>query len=225
MTLAHYTNKAPKQLSAVLKHEAAFGMSRTIGTVLAGSGAPRVILLGAVCAAQLFGTPAIDNTGNTGTGALGSLTLGAKAKAGDYVVTCVAEAAGGGRFQVVDPDGYALPDAVVGAAYVHPQLNFTIADGDPDFVVGDAFTITVPAGTGKVVALAPGAVDGTQRVFGIALEQITAPDGADKDGQFLARDGVVADTELAWPDGITSDQKSAALAELAAANIQVRTAG
>jgi hypothetical protein len=84
--------------------------------------------------------------GIVGDGAIGTLSAGANAKVGTYVVKCIAEAVDGGRFSVVDPEGYMLNDALVGVAY-SGAVNFTIAAGDTDFDVGDSFEVIVAAGT------------------------------------------------------------------------------
>jgi hypothetical protein len=65
--------------------------------------------------------------------------------AGDEFVVTVVDSvpANGGVFSVVDPDGVALANATVGAAYNGAHIKFTIADGATDFVVGDGFNVTV----------------------------------------------------------------------------------
>lgn len=60
--------------------------------------------------------------------------------------------ANGGVFSVVDPDGIALPDATVGTPYVGDHILFTIADGSPDFIIGDGFDVTVAVTSGTALA-------------------------------------------------------------------------
>jgi hypothetical protein len=153
--------------------------------------------------------------GNTGTGAVTGLALGELAEVGVYRLTCAAAAAGAGVFHVISPSGLRLEDATVGVAYDSPHLAFVLGDGAPDFVVGDAFTITVPEGSGKCKVLDPAAVDGSQVAAGISVERYFAAT-ADVPGVIVSRDAVVIDALLSWPAGITAPQKSKALADLAA---------
>jgi hypothetical protein len=69
---------------------------------------------------------------------------------GDYFTVLATAAAGNaGTFKVLTPTGEKLNDATVGSAYTSPQLNFTINDGTPDFVVGDEFTVLATAAAGN----------------------------------------------------------------------------
>lgn len=149
---------------------------------------------------------------NTGNGTIGTLTFGAKAKAGIYTLTCVTAAANGGTFSVVDPDGYRLADAKVGVAYASSHLGFTIADGAADFIVGDSFTIrhgegyeVTTAGTSHSSAptwpttvgttVTDGTVIWTNRGFADRLEDFSRigvvlsaeADGANWNGQIITR--------------------------------------
>ena len=215
-TLAAYSASQPKVLSRVLKDEIKPSFTFASRTLLAGSGAARDILLGTVMGRQLFGAPVGAATGgNTGNGGLGSIALKSKAKLGVYTLTCIATAANGGRFAVIDPDGYALADALVGVAYVSPQIGFTIGDGAADFVVGDSFTITVPVGSLKVIQLNMTAVDGSQRADSVAANNVSAPDGVDVPLRVIAYGALVSASELVWPAGINDAQKAAAFSELA----------
>ena len=120
--------------------------------------------------------------GNTGDGVFtlaASNEVGPDAKTGDYIVTCIAAATDGGRFQVVDPDGNALGDALVGTAFTSDHINFTIADGATDFAVGDFFTVSVAAGSGKLVLSLSAAKDGSNVPYAIAAATVDAS-AADK---------------------------------------------
>jgi hypothetical protein len=307
----------------IVKAEADGRYSREALTILAGAGTDRVLAIGTVLACITKGAPvAAAVAGNTGTGAVGAVTLGHKAKLGVYRLTCTAIAAptpgaavgaavagnagngtitaapavgagakvgvyhavciepaadlgkflvsdpdgvevgvatvgaqfatggltftiadgnqdfasgdsftiavaavpgNGGIFKVVDPEGNRLGnDLYVGVAYVSEHLNLTIADGVADFVVGDAFTVTIPAGSGKAKAIDFAAVDGSQEAAGILLAGITAPNGVDAVGVALVRHATIAPSKLVWPAGATSDQKNAALAQLEAQGIITR---
>lgn len=212
------------RLSNVLLWEQDLDQSREEVTILAGSGADRELKLGQVLGKITKGSPTITpDGGNTGDGALGSLTLGAKARLGDYRCVCIAAAANGGTFAVIDPDGRRLEDATVAAAYSGSDLNFTISDGAADWVVGDSITVTVAGGSGKVVAIDFAASDGSQEAYGVLLGDVTAPNGSDTVGAAVSRDALVVADSLVWPAGATADQKAAATARLAEADKRVFT--
>jgi hypothetical protein len=151
-------------LNDLLKWEMENNQSREQVTILAGQD----LVMGSVIGKIKIG--AVPTTGtagtNTGTGACGSVTGGAKTKVGVYALRCVGVAANGGIFSVRDPDGEALPDAVMGT-YTNPAINFTLTDGATDFALGDSFTITVPAGSEKVRELNLSGIDGAQDAYGI----------------------------------------------------------
>lgn len=225
-TLAAFSAKQPRTLTRVLKAEIDRNFTFEDVTLLAGSGAARSVEIGTVAGRRLFGTPVgAAVAGGTGDGGIGSIALGTLAKKGEYKITCIAAAADGGRFGVVDPDGYALADALVGDAYASPQMGFTISDGAADFVVGDAFTITVPEGDLKVTAIDFTKVDGSQRAAGVFAVNKEAPDGVDVKAQMIKGKALVASQELLWPDGATDAQKAGALAELKSNDIEARQLG
>lgn len=122
----------------------------------------------------------VADAGNTGAGVfLAAPTLGKDAVPGTYTVLITVAAAGAGTFIVIDPNGDVVgPPGTVGAAYVSTHLNFTLADGAPDFVVGDKFTCVV-SGSGKYKLAAAAAVDGSQNPVAI-LAQDTDAAAADK---------------------------------------------
>ena len=221
--LAAYSAARPLLLTGFLKAEINPNFTREEGTLLAGAGAERPVVIGEVAGRRLFGAPVgAVVAGGTGDGGIGAIALGTAAKKGLYDFTCIAAAADGGRFQVTDPDGYRLPDLLVGVAYVHAQIECTISDGAADFVVGDRRTITVPAGDLKLVPIDFAAVDGSQRFAGFFARNTVAPDGEDAPTQTIRRLALVADAAIVWPDGATDDQKSAVLAAAATDHIEVR---
>jgi hypothetical protein len=77
------------------------------------------------------------------------------------------------------------------------------------------------AESGKCVALAPSEDDGTETAAGVLWDGVDASDG-DRKGIAITRTAAVRADALLWPDGITSPQKAAALAQLAAAGIKAR---
>jgi hypothetical protein len=161
---------------------------------------------------------------NTGKGILtmdAASPLLAGAQAGAYVVKCTVAAANGGTFQILDPHGVSLGTIAVGAIFA-TQVKFVIADGAPDFVVGDQFSIEVgPVAPATVVALNLAAADGTQNAAGVLLFTTDATAGAVKT-TMIAREAVLSSYGLTWPAGITQAQQDAAVAQLAAKGIQVR---
>jgi len=205
-------------LNDVLKFEAENNYSRKVVTIESGQD----LALGAVIGRKELGTcPTTGTAGtNTGGGTCASVTAGAKAKVGIYTLGCIIKQAGAGIFSVEDPDGFALPNAVVGVAYVNDQINFTISDGSPDFEVGDSFTITIAVGSLKCVELDPDAVDGSQNAYGI----LTAACDATADTQAVAiiRDAIVIEANLVWPTispAFSAAQIAAAMAQLLAKGI------
>jgi hypothetical protein len=208
----------PNYLSDVLLAEAEIQASREKVTVLSGENLAIGTVIGKITKALGDIT---GDAGNTGNGTITDASLGAKAQIGTYTLECIAAAANGGTFKVVAPDGTALPDAEVGTAYANAQLNFTINDGDTDFVVGDKGAIAVDAGSGKVTILNPAAVDGTQNAYGILAAAVDAS-AADMLGPAITNRAIAKTSGLVWPDGITADQKAAALAELKSVFITTR---
>jgi phage tail sheath protein FI len=136
---------------------------------------------------------------NVGQGAMTLATpaWGPGVQLGDYTVTCKTASPGGGTFEVKDPGGTVLADATVGVAYT-TQINFTIADGTPDFEVGDKFTVRVTSegvGYGAALTAVPGlsanpvgkALEAAAlRLRGIAF--IDGPNTTDQDAVNFAKD-------------------------------------
>lgn len=143
-------------------------------TLLAGQGiVKRGTVLGKITKA--IGNP-VAGAGNTGNGTVTGVSLGSAAKLGTYTLVCITAAVNGGTFKVIDPDGIRLDDAVVGTAYIGP-INFTINDGATDFVVGDKFTISVTAGSGKYKVVNSVNVDGSQEADSILTDDTDTTGG------------------------------------------------
>jgi len=206
-----------------LKWEQENQYSRDIVTVLAGSGADRVLtsgmVLGRITKGAATGAAAAGNTGN-GT-ITASPTVGQAAKPGVYRLVCIEPATNAGTFTVEDPDGILIGIATVGVEFT-THLTFTIADGATDFVAGDSFTITVAAGSGKVKQIDFAATDGADLASGLLTEDTTAPSGLDRSGVAVVRNAIVSQNGITWPGGATTEQKNAAIAQLKAAGILVR---
>ncbi len=206
-----------------LKHERDARYSREQITILAGSGADRVLTSGMVLGKITKGaaTPAAV-AGNTGDGTIGAVTVGAAAKPGVYRLVCIEPATDAGKFSVEDPDGIEVGVATVAVAFSGGGLGFTIADGAADFVAGDAFTITVAAGSGKCVQIEDAGTDGSEDAAGLLLLDTTAPDGVDALAVAIVRDAVVSVNGITWPADFDANEKAAATAQLEALGILVR---
>jgi hypothetical protein len=177
------------------------------------------MVLGRVTKGSAVGAAVAGNTGN-GT-ITAAPTVGQAAKPGVYRAVCIEPATNGGKFSVEDPDGILVGIAAVGTE-IAAHLTFTIADGATDFVAGDAFTITVAAGSGKVAQIDFASTAGADAACGLLTEDATAPDGADRSAVAVVRNAIVSANGIAWPAGATTDQKNAAIAQLKSLGILVR---
>ena len=148
-------------------------------TVLSGSDLVRGTILGKITVGAVPTTGTAD-VGNTGDGTLTVVTGGNETKVGVYTIKCVEAVTNGGIFQVIDPDGIVLGQFIIAAgaggtiAFTTAQINGTITDGSTDFVLDDEFTVTVPAGSGKVVAVDSSNIDGSQNPYSILAEDTDA---------------------------------------------------
>lgn len=117
---------------------------------------------------------------NVGNGTVTVVTGGVDTIGGVYSIKCTAIAADGGTFEVRNPWGQLIATAVLpGTAGGHidastPEINLRITDGSTDFALDDVFTVTVPAGSGKVVAVDRTAVDGSQTAYGVLAQDADA---------------------------------------------------
>jgi hypothetical protein len=128
-------------------------------TLLSGQNLVRGTVLGKkVTAGTIAGAADAGNT--SGSGAIGTLSVGTGAQLGVYRAVCIEPAANAGTFAVFDPSGVEIGKATVAVAFTG-QVNFTIADAT-DFVAGDAFSITVSAITEKYLKSLSAATDGSQ---------------------------------------------------------------
>jgi hypothetical protein len=202
-----------------LVNEANGSLSRETILVAANQtlGAGRI--LGQITLGTITGAPGT----NTGNGTIGTLTRTSRAVAGVYVARCVAAATNGGRFEVIDPNGKKMADALVGVAYSNGEIGFTIADGATDFVVGDTFNITVAAGSGQYVPVAPAATDGSSIASAILFSPTVTPAGGPGEAVVVVRDAEVNRSALDF-GSLDSNQQTAAIAQLASRNIIVREA-
>jgi len=171
------TNSATFQ--QVIKWEQENYNSRDDVTILAGED----IVMGEVLGQVTVGSVPTTGTaagGNTGGGTMTPVTGSTGVKVGTYTMTCVGLDTNGGVFSVKDPDSQALPAAGVGAAYTSDQINFTLNDVGADFIVGDSFTVVVPAGSESMVALEVAAIDGSAIAAGISKDDYDASASGDR---------------------------------------------
>ena len=89
------------------------------------------------------------------------------------------------------------------------------ADLEPNTVVGKV------TASGKVVQLAPAAVDGSEVAYGVLIHAAKAA-SADVTVTAIVRDAEAAENLLVWPDGISGPEKTAARGELETRGIVTR---
>ena len=77
--------------------------------------------------------------------------------------------------------------------------------------------------SGKVKALDTAAADGSEIAVGVLIAPQDALSGDQTDGLMVSRHAIVADHALAWPAGITAQQKATAISQLKALGILVRS--
>ncbi|KLK91417.1 hypothetical protein AA309_20190 [Microvirga vignae] len=192
--------------------------SRGVGTLLSGQIVKAGMVLGKITLGAA--TTAFAGTGN------GTITMDATtpvlstAKVGAYTATCITSAANGGTFRVEDPSGAFIGEVAVGATFSE-QIKFVIADGATDFVVGDKFTITVAAGSGKYKAVTAAATDGSQNAAAIAIYATDAT-GADTQISVIERAAEVNGKLLSYGADIDTDaEKTAVHTALAGAGVGI----
>ena len=132
------------------------GLSREAITVLSGENLEAGEVVGRVT--KGVGKAAIPTVVGTGDGVMSALFAGPEVEKGSYVVTCITAVANAGVFSVTTPSGKLLADATVAVAYRSRHVNFLIADGSADFIVGDVFTIVVTTGVPAAVGTGDGAM-------------------------------------------------------------------
>lgn len=86
--------------------------------------------------------------GATGNPTAGTITLGAAAIPGVYVIEFTAAT----KFTVEDPNGKTIGTGTLGSAFSKAGVGVTLTAGATPAVAGDTATITVAAGSGKYIA-------------------------------------------------------------------------
>jgi len=192
--------------------------SREAALLLSGAG---VVLTGTVLGRRYLGGSAVAAAfaANTGNGVMGAITVTGPARPGVYRLVMIEPGANVGTFQVEDPDGKFVGRGAVAAAFSAGGLAFTLADGGTDFIAGDGFNITVSGGTFKYLTYDPAATLGEQTpaaiLHGAGGDSVDAT-SADKSATIIARHAEINASELVWFAGATTQQKTDALAVLAA---------
>lgn len=150
------------------------------GTAVAGTILARKAVDDAVVAAA--------DGGNTGDGTVTLATVVAGdvvPLAGAYNLECTEAVTNGGVFKLVDPNGAIVATGLTmtagaGAATIIESngLQFTITDGDTNFVVGDKFSLTVAA-NGKMVPFVIAGAGGAQVPSQILTYDVVAAGAGD----------------------------------------------
>jgi hypothetical protein len=159
-------------------------------------------------------TKSIPATGTLVTGTNGEctdVTGGAKTQLGTYKATCTTAngESADGIWRIEAPDGAVLGDLTVTqgtsgtGTFTDPQINLTISYATGYNSVDDCFEIEVTEGSGKLVILDFTAVDGSQKAYGILIDNYDAS-GGDKDCVTVVRDAVIAKSPLKWKIIFTS---------------------
>lgn len=177
-------------------------------TIAAGANLSRGTLLGR----QTIGAATAVKASGTGDGVVGSATVGGQAQVGVYTLTCIATAANAGTFQVVAPNGAALRQLTVGVAYTSDHINLTIADGATDWGVGAVVTVTVAAGSQKLVQSLAAATDGSQLPTAILADYAPAASADALAGTYIA--GEFDESAVIFGAGHTAASTRAALRAL-----------
>ena len=201
----------------LVKQEADGKFSRDVVTLTGSAALKMGTVLGKILTA---GASVVAAGGNTGNGVL-TVDVTDPVLAGDvdgdYAVKCIAAATNGGTFEVFAPTGESLGTVLVGATFAN-RIKFAIADGSTDFAVGDLFTVTAAAGTGKFMQLTPAATTGAEIAAAVLLYDADATD-ADVEAVVISRHAVLIADNLIFPDGISDAAKALALENLTALGI------
>ncbi len=152
------------------------------GTLLTGNG---IVLRKSVVGKITIGTVPSTGTaagGNTGNSTVGSVVGKVNTKVGVYTIKNInlEDSEDTAQYQVTNPSGVVLGIAVPGVAFVSDEIQFLVTAGGTAEIVGDSYTVTVPAGSGKLVLVDSTAIDGSQHAFGVVLDESLDTDTGDK---------------------------------------------
>jgi hypothetical protein len=191
-------------------------LSKDDGVLISGQNVLAGTVLGRIETAAA--TAAIVGTGN---GAIGTVTVGAGAQTGVYVLAIKTAGTNVFTFEVKDPQGDIVGTGANAVAFVGGGLSFTLADGATDFIVGDVINITVAAGSLKYTLHDNAATNGSQVAAAIAYANYDAS-GGDVPIVVITRNQEVNFSKLIWKSGISAGNKTLGIAQLAVNHIIVR---
>jgi len=164
------------------------------GIILASEAA---LSVGAVLG-RVAGAITESHAGNTGNGVMGAVTAGKFVQDGrQYKLVIITAAANAGTFNLYAPNGALLKSGTVGVAFTSDHLNFTLADGATDFIVGDTFLISVAAGT-KYRLVNTANTDGSAMPVGVLLNDIPTSASDTTDGVVMAWEGEFRESALSF---------------------------
>ena len=83
--------------------------------------------------------------------------------------------------------------------------------------------VSIVTATGKVKQIDPSATDGSQYAAGVLMQDADAHLADRNDGLMVARHAIVSDHALQWPVGIAAAEQQAAILQLKALGVLVRT--
>lgn len=155
------------------------------------------------------------------TGAAAAVVVSAGAKVGKHKLVIIEPGTNAGKFIHFDPDGIVVGVGTVGVAYNQGGIATTIPDGATDFSSGEGFDVDVAAGSGKYRAIDFASAVGAEVAVAVLYDAVDAS-AADQPGVISGRVTLLNAYELEWPAGATTNQKNAAIAQLAARTLIVR---
>lgn len=210
----------PKLAHDWLKHELDPQLYRRAGKIKNGSGKVGTgTVVGAVPATPSSAAKSGGNTGN-GTFVLDATTPAlVNAKPGERLTIRFTTTT---NVRLEAEDGTVLADIAIGGSTgnsvtVQERIKGVLTQGATPFAVGDGFDVVVPVSV-EYVPIDFSATTGAQKAAAIVINTADATSAAVVTALLIGAAQIVP-TQLVWPDGATSDQKAAALGQLAALGI------
>ena len=164
-----------------------------------------------------------DGTGNTGDGTCTATTVVAGSTVplvGAYNLECITATTNGGTFKLEDPNGSLISNNLVmtagaGASTVFEiaGMTFTLTDGATDFIVGDAFSLTVAA-DGKIYPYATDGAGGVQIPTAVLTEDKVATGAGNIPIRAMISGQLIAERLVIDADGDASNITAAILDQL-----------
>jgi hypothetical protein len=104
------------------------------------------------------------------------------------------------------------------APNLYSREEITVAQGQ-NLALGSV--VAKDTATNLIKVINPVATDGTQTAIGIVIDRVEAS-SSDIKAVIIARDALLADNSVVWPEGITEEQKLLAIQQLEATGIIIR---